>query len=89
MTDQQDPHWHILKHNPRDLPEPGERVIICVGYAFVGEGYLKYENEELKWYRYCDFEPLEKYMSQKVTAWMPMPKPIQKESKKRKEGQTT
>ena len=72
--------WHDLISNPDDTPELGERVIICVGYHFVGEGYLKQDG---KWYRYCDFEPLEQYMSQPVTGWMPMPA-AQKRPKTRK-----
>ena len=64
--------WHILALDNDDLPDLGERVIICVGDAFVGEGYLK---QDKKWYRYCDFAPLENYMSHGVTAWMPMPRP--------------
>lgn len=66
--------WHILKNNPRDLPELGERVIICVGLHLVGEGYLKQdENGEVKWFRYCDFLPIERYMSKKVTKWQYFP----------------
>lgn len=65
--------WHILSENPKDLPEPGERVIICVGAGFIGEGQLKFFNGELKWERYCDFGPVENYMSEKVTAWTHFP----------------
>lgn len=62
--------WHILSDNPKDLPEPGERVIICVGNRFVGEGYLKNDKQ---WYRYCDFGPVDSYMSETVTAWTHFP----------------
>ena len=62
--------WHILAENPNDTPDPGERVIICVGEAFVGEGYLK---NDKKWYRYCDFGPVDSYMSESVTAWTRFP----------------
>ena len=65
--------WHILSDNPKDLPEPGERVIICVGSAFVGEGYLKNCKGEVLWFRYCDFDPIERYMSETVTAWTRFP----------------
>lgn len=64
------PDWHILSENPKDLPEPGERVIICVGNRFVGEGYLKNDKQ---WYRYCDFGPVDSYMSESVTAWTHFP----------------
>ena len=62
--------WHILSDNPKDLPEPGERVIICVGSSYVGEGYLKNDKQ---WYRYCDFAPVDSYMSETVTAWTRFP----------------
>lgn len=65
--------WVDLNKEPENLPEIGERVIICVGYVFVGEGYLK---NDKKWYRYCDFAPIESYMSNQVTGWMPMPPPM-------------
>lgn len=65
--------YHDVIANPDDLPEIGEHVIICVGYVFVGEGYLK---NDKKWYRYCDFGPIESYMSNQVTGWMPMPPPM-------------
>lgn len=68
-----DPGWHVLADDETDLPDCGERVIICVADAFVGEGYLKKDGE---WYRYyCDTAPLKKYMRRDVTKWMPMPKP--------------
>lgn len=62
--------WHILSENPKDLPEPGERVIICVGAGFIGEGQIK---QDCKWYRYCDFGPIDSYMSESVTAWIRFP----------------
>lgn len=80
--------WHCIAENPDDLPRPGERVIICVGESFVGEGYLKFHDGELKWHRYCDFEPIEDYMSCDVTAWAHMPKPPRKkQNEKGKEKQ--
>ena len=71
--------WHILYDEPGILPEPGAHVIICVGSAFVGEGYMK---DDGKWYRYCDFEPIENYMSGDVEAWMEMPKPYIRKGEK-------
>ena len=62
--------WHILSENPKDLPEPGESVIICIGAGFIGEGYIKQDG---KWYRYCDFGPVDSYMSESVTAWTHFP----------------
>ena len=80
--------WHFIADDPKKLPEPGERVLICIGESFVGEGYLKFDKGELKWHRYCDFEPIENYMSQDVTAWARMPKPTKKkENEKGKEKQ--
>ena len=74
-----DKAWHILSENPNDLPEPGERVIVCVGKGLVGEAYMKHwDDKELHWFRYWDFPPIETYMSCGVTAWMPMPKPPKK-----------
>lgn len=64
--------WHILAKNPNDIPEPGEHVIICVGDLYVGEGYMKLNGE---WWRYCDFGPIETWMSRSVTAWMRFPSP--------------
>ncbi len=72
--------YHDLTRNKDDLPDPGERVIICMGYAFTGEGYLK---EDGKWYRYCDFGPVEQYMSVKVVGWKKMPRPMRKPGEKR------
>lgn len=71
--------YHYLDDDPEDLPAPGEHVIICVGDEFYGEGFLK---EDIKWYRYCDFAPLENYMSETVTAWAYFPK--KKRRKRRK-----
>ena len=77
--------WHFIADDPKDLPDPGERVIICVGESFVGEGMLKFHMGELAWYRYCDFDPIENYMSGKVTAWAKMPSsPKKKENEKGK-----
>lgn len=74
--------YHYLDDDPDDLPELGERVIICVGDAFYGEGFLKPDGEGAsKWYRYCDFAPLENYMSESVTAWAYFP---QKRGKRRR-----
>ena len=67
--------WHDLTMHPSDLPSPGERVNICVGYSFVGEGYLKQDG---LWYRYCDLDPVEKFMSQPVVGWKPLPPPMKK-----------
>lgn len=80
--------WHILSDNPKDLPEPGEGVIICIGSSFIGEGQLRFHKGELKWFRYCDFEPIESYMSESVTAWTHFP---EAPGKKRKttEGKKT
>ena len=75
MRKQKDSGWHDLTLYPSDLPEPGERVLICVG-KFVGEGYLK---EDGLWYRFCDIGPVEKFMSCKVVGWMPLPQPMKKE----------
>ena len=72
--------WNNLTIHPDMLPSPGERVIICVGGSYVGEGYLKQDG---KWYRYCDFAPVEAYMSDPVTAWMDFPEPPRKRSNKR------
>ena len=71
--------WHDITKNKKDLPDYGERVIICMGYAFVGEGYLK---DDGSWWRYCDFGPVEDFMSCKVTGWMPMPKAMPKPDEK-------
>lgn len=62
--------WHDLVENPSDLPEMGERVIIVVGDTFEGEGYLK---NDKKWYRYCDFGPVDEFMKQPVTLWANFP----------------
>ena len=58
--------WHLLEKNPKDLPDLGERVQICVGYALVGEGWI---DAHRKWFRYCDFAPIDEYMSEDVVAW--------------------
>lgn len=66
--------WHDLKENPKDLPTPGERVIIIVADLYVGEGYMKNNGE---WWRYCDFGPVEQFMGKPVTWWgnfPPVPK---------------
>lgn len=68
--------WYDLrgKHvRPENLPEPGQHVQICVSGGFVGEGYLK---EDGKWYRYCDFGPVEDWMSGKVIGWQPLARPM-------------
>ena len=75
--------WHDITKNKKDLPDPGERVIICVGYAFNGEGYLK---DDGKWYRYCDFGPVDEFMICKVVGWQKMPKPMPKPEEKRQEN---
>lgn len=65
--------WHILYGGTTDvLPEPGERVLICVGKKLVGEGWMMQDGE---WQRYCDLGPVGKYMNEKVTAWRKMPEP--------------
>ena len=74
--------YHDLTRNKNDLPAPGERVIICLGYAFTGEGYLK---DDGKWYRYCDLDPVEKFMSVKVVGWKKMPRPMTKPGQKAEE----
>ena len=71
--------WHDLTWHKNDLPEPGERVIICLGYAFTGEGYLK---DDGKWYRYCDFGPVDEFMTAKVVGWKKMPRPMTKPGQK-------
>ena len=71
--------WHLLEKKPKDLPEPGERVLICIGYALVGEGWL---NCDGKWHRYCDLGPVDEYMHDKVVAWKEMDKPPKKPEKK-------
>lgn len=75
MIKQKDDGWHNIVMNPSDLPDPGERVNICVGYTFVGEGYLKQDG---LWYRYCDLDPVEKFMHQPVVGWKPLPPPMKK-----------
>ena len=72
--------WHIIGKNPKDRPDPGERVIICVDDAYVGEGYLKADGQ---WYRYDDLPPVESWMSGKVTAWTHMPEPPKKREKEK------
>lgn len=62
--------WHFPLENPNDVPDPGKRVIICVGEDFVGEGWMM---QDKSWQRYCDFEPVEKWMRQPVTAWTDLP----------------
>lgn len=47
-------------------------MIICIGWSYVGEGYVKADK---KWYRYCDLGPVEKYMREKVVAWREMDSP--------------
>lgn len=74
--------WHFLESSPDDLPTPGERVIMCIGYALVGEGYL---NQQKEWIRYCDLGPVDKYMHDKVVAWKPMERPPKKPGKKKQE----
>lgn len=64
--------WHMVGGENQELPEPGERVLICIGNSLVGEGYIKTDG---LWYRYCDLGPVDQYMNAKVTAWMEMPKP--------------
>lgn len=71
--------WHDLERSPDDLPIPGERVIISITGGFVGEGFIKTDG---CWYRYCDFEPIENYMSGDVEAWMEMPKPYIRKGEK-------
>ena len=75
MKARNDPPWHNIVKNPSDLPAPGKRVNICVGYTFVGEGYLK---DDGLWYRFCDIGPVEKFMSCPVVGWMPLPAPMKK-----------
>ena len=78
--------WHDITKHKKDLPKPGERVLICMGHSlngFVGEGYLK---DDGKWYRYCDLDPVEKFMSVKVAGWMKMPKPMGEPEEKREEN---
>ena len=68
--------WNILYGGTTDvLPEPGERVLICIGGVMVGEGWLGNDGQ---WYRYCDLGPVDKYMNEKVMAWRKMPKPPKK-----------
>lgn len=71
--------YHDLTRNKNDLPAPGERVIICLGYAFTGEGYVK---DDGKWYRYCDFGPVDEFMTAKVVGWKKMPRPMTKPGQK-------
>lgn len=71
--------WHDLTRNPEDKPEPGERVILCVGHVFSGEGWMKETGE---WMRYCDLDPVEKFMRQPVVGWMEMPKPMEKRARR-------
>lgn len=66
--------WRRMPKNT-EKPEFGERVLICIGEAFVGEGHLKSDG---KWYRFDDVAPIEEYMGAKVTAWKPMPRPPKK-----------
>ena len=73
--------YHYLDEDPGDLPEPGERVIICVGDELYGEGFLTVDR---KWQRYCDFAPVENYMSESVTAWAYFPKKKRRRRRKLK-----
>lgn len=75
--------WHDLTANPKDLPEPGERVIIVVDDTFIGEGYVKNDD---KWYRYCDFGPVDEFMKRPVTWWGRFPEIPMREIKKKKES---
>ena len=77
--------WHFLESSPEDLPDPGERVIICIGYELVGEGYM---NNRREWIRYCDLGPVDRYMHDKVVAWKPMERPPKKPGKKKIEVRT-
>ena len=71
--------WHDITKRKKDLPKPGEHVIICMGYVFVGEGYMK---DDGKWYRYCDFGPVDEFMSCNVVGWQKMPKAMPKPEQK-------
>ena len=73
--------WHDLRKDPDDLPDFGERVIICIGNGMVGEGYLKKKGE---WWRYCDLGPVDQYMRDSVTAWAHFPEPLTKNKLKPK-----
>lgn len=53
------------------LPEPLERVIMCVGGIFVGEGWLR-ENGD-GWIRYDELLTVEEIFHYPVTHWMPLP----------------
>lgn len=75
--------WHDLIANPKDLPEPGERVIIIVDDTFMGEGYVKNNGE---WWRYCDFGPVEQFMKRPVTWWGNFPAIPKRETNQKKES---
>ena len=54
------------------LPALGERVLLCVGGTFVGEGWWR---ENQTWMRYDDLLPIEEIFHKPVTHWMPHPAP--------------
>ena len=68
-------NWIPVKYTPPN----GERVIVTDG-TFVGEAYL---NSNVKWIRYCGSlygdGDLEEILGIKITHWMPMPIPPNKE----------
>lgn len=49
------------KVTPTTLPTPGERVLICVGEVFVGEGWLR-ENRT-HWVRYDELPTVDEIFS--------------------------
>ena len=58
------------------LPTPGKRVLMCLEYGFVAEGYLMQGG---KWGRYDELACVEDLFHQRVSYWMPMPEPKREE----------
>lgn len=62
--------WISVK---KSLPTPVQRVLLCIGGTFVGEGWLR---ENLKdWARYDELLTVEDIFHCPVTHWMPLPVP--------------
>lgn len=57
----------------KKLPNPGERVIMCIGGTFVGEGWLRENGKD--WIRYDELLPVDEIFHSPVTHWMPLPTP--------------
>lgn len=63
-------NWIKVSHR---LPNPVQRVLLCVDGTFVGEGWLR-ENQK-EWARYDELLAVEEIFHRPVTHWMPMPAP--------------